>query len=144
MKRRTFIAGLGGAVAAWPLTARGQQGDRLQRIGVLLAGNESGNRNVPAFIQALANLGWADRHNVLVDVWWTRGDINRIRTFAQELVGLQPDIIVTNVTLAIVAVRRETPTIPIVFVYVTDPVASGIVARLDRPSGNITGFANYE
>jgi putative ABC transport system substrate-binding protein len=146
MKRREFITLIGGA-AGWPLAARAQQGDRARRIGVLMSGDENDpvlKPPVAAFTQALANLGWADRHNVLVDVWWTRGDINRIRTFAQELVGLQPDIIVTNVTLAIVAVRRETPTIPIVFVYVTDPVASGIVARLDRPSGNITGFANHE
>ena len=75
---------------------------------------------------------------------WAGGDINRIRALAQELVGLQPDIILTGGTPATVAVQRETRTIPIVFANVGDPVASGIVARLDRPSGNITGFANFE
>ena len=79
-----------------------------------------------------------------MDLRWGGDDINRIRALAQELVGLQPDIIVTNATPATVALQRETRTIPIVFANVGDPVASGIVARLDRPSGNITGFANLE
>ena len=77
-----------------------------------------------------------------VDLRWGRGDINRIRALARELVGLQPDIILTSSTPATAAVQRETRTIPIVFAGVTDPVASGIVPRLDRPSGNITGFAS--
>ena len=79
-----------------------------------------------------------------MDLRWGRGDINRIQALAQELVGLQPDIILANTTPATVAVQRETQTIPVVFVTVTDPVVQGIVARLDRPSGNITGFANFE
>jgi putative tryptophan/tyrosine transport system substrate-binding protein len=79
-----------------------------------------------------------------MELRWTGGDINRIRALARELVGLQPDIIVTTGTPTIVALQRETRTIPIVFALVADPVASGIVARLDRPSGNITGFANYD
>src|SRR6516164_1769022 len=79
-----------------------------------------------------------------MDLRWGRGDINWIRAFAQELVGLQPDIIVTDSTPSTVALQRETSTIPIVFANLSDPVASGIVARLDRPSGNITGFANFE
>ena len=93
---------------------------------------------------ALADLGWADGRNVRMDLRWYGDDINRMRAFAQELVGLQPDIILTGGTPATIAVQRETPTIPIVFANVGDPVASGIVARLDRPSGNITGFANNE
>src|SRR5580704_11910652 len=97
-----------------------------------------------AFSQALADLGWADRRNVRMDLRWAGGDINRIRALAQELVGLQPDIILASGTPATVALRRETRTIPIVFASVSDPVASGIVARLDRPSGNITGFAFLE
>jgi putative tryptophan/tyrosine transport system substrate-binding protein len=87
-------------------------------------------------------LGWADGRNVRMDVRWASGDINRIRALAQELVGLQPDIIVTvGSTAATIAVQRETRTIPIVFGNVVDPVASGIVPRLDRPGGNVTGFA---
>jgi putative ABC transport system substrate-binding protein len=90
-------------------------------------------------------LGWTDDRNVRIDVRWGGGDINRIRAFAQELIGLQPDIIVTNGTPSTRALQRETRTdIPIVFVGVTDPVASGIVARLDRPNGNITGFGGVE
>ena len=145
--RREFIAALLGGAAAWPLAARAQQGDRVRRIGVHMPFDENdpeGKRRYSALTQALADLGWTDGRNMRIDLRGTGDDINLIRARAQELVGLQPDIIVTNVTLAIVAVRRETPTIPIVFVYVTDPVASGIVARLDRPSGNITGFANHE
>jgi putative tryptophan/tyrosine transport system substrate-binding protein len=89
-------------------------------------------------------LGWADGRNVRIDLRWTGGDINRIRALAQELVGLQPHIILTNGTAATVALQRETRMIPIVFANVTDPVAQRIVARLDHPSGNITGFADFE
>jgi putative ABC transport system substrate-binding protein len=99
---------------------------------------------VSAFTQALADLGWADGRNVRMDFRWPGGDINRIRALAQELVGLQPEIIVTSSTPATAALQRETRTIPIVFVDVSDPVASGLVERLDRPSGNITGFAVLE
>jgi putative ABC transport system substrate-binding protein len=100
--------------------------------------------NLSAFTQALAGLGWTDGRNVRIDLRRGGNDIIRMRALAQELVGLQPDIIVTGGTPATVAVQRETRTIPIVAATVSDPVASGIVARLDRPSGNITGFANLE
>jgi putative ABC transport system substrate-binding protein len=140
MERREFIAALGGA-AAWPLAARAQQGNRVRRIGVLLAGDESGNRNVPAFIQALANLGWTDGRNVRIDLRWAGSDIDRIRALAQELVGLQPD---TSGAVVAAAVQRETRTIPTVFAGLADPVVSGIVTRLNRPGGNVTGFALYE
>ena len=146
MKRRDFITLLGGA-AAWPLAARAQQGDRMRRVGVLMAGEENDPVYKPRlseFTQALADLGWTDGRNVRMDFRWGGGDINRIRVLAQELVGLQPDIILTNFTPETVALQRETRTIPIVFANVSDPVTSGIVARLDRPSGNITGFANLE
>jgi putative ABC transport system substrate-binding protein len=146
MKRRDFIALLGSA-AAWPLAAQAQQGDRARRIGVLTAGDENDplyKRGASAFIHALADLGWTDGRNVRIDFRWGSGDINRMRALAQELVGLQPDIIVTSGTPATAAVQRETRTIPIVFTGVNDPVAGGIVPRLDRPSGNVTGFANLE
>ena len=136
--RRNFITLLGGS-AAWPLAADAQQGNRVRRIGVLFSGRAS----VP-LTQALGDLGWTDGRNVRMDLRVAGNDINRMRAFAQELVGLQPDIIVTNGTPPTVAVQRETRTIPIVFANVTEPVASGIVARLDRPSGNITGFAILE
>jgi putative ABC transport system substrate-binding protein len=146
IRRRELIALLGGAAAAWPLVARAQQGDRVRRIGVLAALDENGpyaKASLPALTQALSDLGWTDGRNVRMAIRWARDDINRIRELAKELVGLQPDIIVTNGTAPTAAVQRETRTIPIVFVNVSDPVASGILPAF-RPSGNITGFANLE
>ena len=145
MRRRDFIAGLG--AVAWPLAARAQQGERVRRIGVLMPYDENdpdGNLRYSAFTRALAGLGWTDGRNVRMDVRWAGADTNRIAAFAQELVALQPDIILVNGLPATIALQRETRTIPIVFASVVDPVASGIVARLDRPSGSITGFANFE
>jgi putative ABC transport system substrate-binding protein len=146
MRRRQFIAGLGSA-AAWPVVARAQQGDRVRRIGVLMGGDENDperKARLSALTQALADLGWTDGRNVRLDVRWPSADANRIRVLAQELVGLQPDIIATAGIAATVAVQRETRTIPIVFVNVGDPVAQRIVSRLDRPNGNVSGFANLE
>ena len=146
MRRREFIAGLGGA-AAWPVVGRAQQGERMRRIGVLMPYDENdplGKANICAFKQALAGLGWTDGRNVRMDLRWGRADIDRTRAYAQELVSLQPDIIVTGGTPATLALPRETGTIPIVFAAVSDPVAQRIVPRLDRPGGNITGFANLE
>jgi putative ABC transport system substrate-binding protein len=146
LRRREFIAGLGG-VAAWPLAARAQQGDRVRRIGVLSPNDENdpeSKRRLSAFTQALADLGWNDGRNLRMDLRWAGDDINRIRALAQELVGLQPDIILTFGAAATVALQRMTRTIPIVFAGAVDPVASGIVERLDRPSGNTTGFGILE
>jgi putative ABC transport system substrate-binding protein len=146
MRRREFIAGLG-STAPWPLVARAQQPERMRRVGVLILYNETdpaGQLRYSVFTQALADLGWADGRNVRMDLHWGGADTNQIRAFARELVGLQPDVIVANAARAAVAVQRETGTIPIVFVNVGDPVATSIVPRLDRPSGNITGFANFE
>ena len=145
MRRREFITFLGGA-AAWPVLGQAQQGDRVRRIGWLMPGDENpvAKANVSAFTQALAGLGWTDGRNVRMDLRWTGADINRIRAIAQEVVGLKPDIILAGTTPATAAVQRETRTIPIVFTGVTDPVAIGIVPGLNRPGGNITGFANLE
>ena len=141
MKRRELIT----LLAAWPLAAWAQQGDRVRRIGVLMPNDENVTKTfVYAFTQALAGLGWTDGRNVRMDLRGGGGDINRIRGLAHELIGLQPDIILTNGTAATVALQRETRTIPIVFASLTNPVVSGLVARLDRPSGNVTGFAIYE
>jgi putative tryptophan/tyrosine transport system substrate-binding protein len=96
------------------------------------------------FTQALADLGWTDGRNVRMDVWWGGGDTNRIQAFAKELVDLQPDILVAGASLATAALQRQTSTIPIVFAGVSDPVASGLVATLNQPGGNITGFAVLE
>jgi ABC-type uncharacterized transport system substrate-binding protein len=133
-------------LAAWPLAARAQQVDRVRRIGVLMSQDETDPFKtwVSTFTQTLSGLGWTDGRNVRMDLRWGDGDINRIQALAQELVVLQPDIIVTNATTATVAVQRETRTIPIVFFGVGDPVANGLVTRLDRLSGNVTGFADLE
>jgi putative ABC transport system substrate-binding protein len=147
MQRRDFITLLGGAAVAWPLAARAQQLDRVRRVGVLMPFDENdpvAKTDVSAFTQALADLGWTDGRNVRMDLRWAGSDTNRIRTLAHELVDVQPDIILAGTTAATVALQRETRTIPIVFSGVGDPVASGIVARLDRPNGNITGFATVE
>ena len=145
MNRRETITLLGGA-AAWPLAAHAQQGDRVRRIGVFMPGVESDLMASPsfsAFTRALAGLGWTGR-NLRMDFRWGGDDTNRMRAPARELVGLQPDIIVTLGGPATVAVQRETRTIPIVFASASDPVANGIVPRLDRPGGNVTGFASLE
>jgi putative ABC transport system substrate-binding protein len=146
IQRREFIAALGGA-AAWPLLARAQQGDRVRRIGVLMGLDENdpvAKASISAFTQALAGFGWTDGRNVRMDIRWPAGDINRTRSLAQELVRLQPHIIVTSSTPPTAAVQRETRTIPIVFAGVGDPVAGGIVPRLNQPGGNVTGFAVLE
>ena len=120
------------------LAVRAQQGERVRRIGVLMPYDENdplAKLRLSAFTQGLADLGWNEGRNVQIDLRWAA---------ALELVGLQPDIILTYTTPPTVAVGRETRTIPIVFAEVGDPVASGLVPRLDRPSGNITGFANFE
>ena len=138
---------LGGAAAAWPLAARAQQGDRVRRIGVLTPYDENDPLSksiVSAFTQALADLGWTDGRNVRMDFRWADGDINRIRALAHELVGLRSDIILASGNAVTIALQRETRTIPIVFVRGADPVTTGIVARLDRPGENVTGFSAGE
>ena len=122
MIRREFITLLGGA-AAWPLATRAQQGDRVRRIGVLTGLDENDPQAkilVSAFTQALADLGWTDGRNVRMDLRWAGGDINRMQALAQEMVGLQPDIILASTTAATAALQRETRTIPIVFVNLGD------------------------
>jgi putative tryptophan/tyrosine transport system substrate-binding protein len=119
----------------------------MRRIGVLIGAGRDENDPVAklrlsAFTQALADLGWTDGRNVRMDV--RSGGLDRLRGLARELVGVQPDIIMAGGTPPTIALQRETSTIPIVFASVSDPVASGLVARLDHPSGNITGFAIFE
>src|SRR3974377_1705247 len=131
MRRRDFITALGSA-AAGPMAARAQQGDRVRRIGVLMPGDENDpvlKLRFSAFTQALAGLGWTDGRNVRMDLRWAGDDIDRIRALARELVGLQPDIIVTTSTPSTAAVQLETRTIPIVFAGVGEPVASGTRPR---------------
>jgi putative ABC transport system substrate-binding protein len=146
MKRREFITLLGGAATAWPLAARAQS-ERVRRIGVLMGWSDIDpvyRARFATFERGLAKLGWMDGKNIRIDVRWTLGDVERARFFAKELVELKPDVILAGATPATAALQRETRTIPIVFVVVSDPVGSGFVANLPRPGGNITGFTNIE
>jgi putative tryptophan/tyrosine transport system substrate-binding protein len=145
--RREFITLLGGAAAAWPLSARAQQPAGIRRVGVLMNLSENdleAQRLVTAFREGLAQLGWVDGRNLRMDYRWASGDVGRIRAFAKELVELSPDIIVGYATPSVVALQQETRSIPIVFLSVTDPVGQGLVASLANPGGNITGFAVFE
>jgi putative ABC transport system substrate-binding protein len=143
MKRREFISLLGGA-SAWPLAARAQQNERLRHIGILIGGSDNAEARlrVDAFLTALKQLDWTDGQNVRIDLRW--GGSNRNAELARELVQLKPDVIVAAPTNAFVPVQKETHTIPIVFVQVSDPVGQGFVQSLARPTGNATGFSNLE
>jgi putative ABC transport system substrate-binding protein len=147
MRRREFIALLGGAATALPLPARAQQVERMRRIGVLMATAESdpeNQRNIKAFLQGLQELGWAHGRNVQIEYRWGGASLDRIRTYAAELVGLKPDVILAQTTLVVAPLQRETRTAPIVFMQIVDPVESGFVASLARPGGNLTGFTPFE
>jgi putative tryptophan/tyrosine transport system substrate-binding protein len=146
MRRREFIAGIGGA-AAWPLVARAQQTGSMRRIGVLIAnaeGDSQAQSGLAKFTKALQELGWTDGRNIRIDYRWAAAEPERMQTFAKELVDLKPDLIVGQTTPVVAALQRETMTIPIVFIIVSDPIGSGFVASLPRPGGNITGFVNIE
>jgi putative tryptophan/tyrosine transport system substrate-binding protein len=146
MKRREFIVGFAGA-AVWPLAASAQQPEPLRHVGVLMnvvPGDPGGPGDVMAFRQGLAELGWIEGRNIDIEFRWPGGDIDRVRTFAKELVGLRPDVLIGRSTPTTVALKRETDTIPIIFVNVTEPVEQGFVQSLARPGGNITGFTNFE
>jgi putative ABC transport system substrate-binding protein len=131
----------------WPLATRAQQPGRMKRIGVLIPFAESdaeAQGQVTAFRKELQHLGWTEGRNVHIDYRWAAGQVGRLQTFAKELVALQPDVIVTRATPTTAAVLKETRTIPIVFVVVSDPVGDDLVASLARPGGNVTGFTNVE
>jgi len=141
IRRRQFIATLSSA-AAWPLVARAQQGERMRRIGVLMAHAESdpeGQAFVAAFRAGLQKLGWTEGRNIRIDTRWA-AEVELMQGFAKELIALQPDLILANNTPTTAAVLQQTNTIPIIFAVVADPVGSGFVASFPRPGGNVTGF----
>ena len=147
MRRREFITLLGGAVATWPLAARGQQGERVRRIGVLInmaADDPEGHARITAFAQGLQEAGWTTGRNVRIDYRWGGGGADAMAKYAAELVALAPDVILAATSSSVVALQRITRTIPIVFVQVIDPVSAGFVASLARPGGNATGFTIIE
>src|SRR5689334_4513048 len=146
MRRREFVT-LVGCAAAWPFGVYAQQPQRLRRIGVLMGypnGDPEGQANLAAFQQGLHDLGWADGRNIQFDSRWAGDDPEKGRALAKALVATTPDVLVANTNLMMAILQPETRTIPIVFVFVGDPVGSGFVASLARPGGNITGFAALE
>jgi putative tryptophan/tyrosine transport system substrate-binding protein len=143
MRRREFITLLGGAAASWPLIARALQAGPVRLIGVLMGYAESdpaGQSLFSAFRGGLAKLGWTEGSNLRLELRWGAFDPDRIRTFAKELVELQPDAILGRGTPETSALAGETRTIPIVFALVSDPIGSGFAASLAHPGGNMTGF----
>jgi putative ABC transport system substrate-binding protein len=146
MRRRTFISLVGGA-ATWPLAARAQQPERMRRIGMLMGYAENDSEAqawIAAFREGLQKLGWTEGRNIRVDTRWASADAEAMQRFAQELVALQPDLILSATTPAVAALLQQTRTIPIVFALVADPVGSGFVASFARPGGNVTGFVIVE
>jgi ABC-type uncharacterized transport system substrate-binding protein len=145
--RRQFIKLLGGAAVGWPLAARAQQGEQVRRIGVLTnlaADDPQAQARTSAFLQGLRELGWTEGRNVRIDTRWTLGDADRIRKYAAELAALAPDIILATGSNTVGPLLQATRVVPIVFMYVPDPVGAGYVDNLARPGGNATGFTAFE
>jgi ABC-type uncharacterized transport system substrate-binding protein len=146
LKRRDFML-LGGAVVAWPLATRAQQGERMRRIGVLLnlaANDPMGQARLAAFVQGLQATGWSDGHNVRIDTRWAAADPASYRKYAAELIALGPDVVLASTTAAVTQLQQASRTVPIVFVSAIDPVGSGLITSMARPGGNVTGFVIFE
>jgi putative tryptophan/tyrosine transport system substrate-binding protein len=146
MQRRDFIALLGGLALSAPIDAQAQS-RRSVRVGVLMGIAESDPEATPrveALEGSLKSLGWTEGQNIHFDYSWTAGDPDKIRRFAQEMVTLNPEIIVAHSTPAVKALRQLTSTMPIVFVLIADPIGSGFVTNLAHPGGNVTGFMNVD
>jgi putative tryptophan/tyrosine transport system substrate-binding protein len=147
MRRRELITLLGGAVTTWPLAVRAQQGEPTRRVGVLIPyaeGDPEGKDVVAALQRGLQDLGWAEGRNIRFEIRWAAGDPDKARALAKELIGMAPDVIVPSSNLVTTIMLQETHTIPVVFIFVGDPVGSGYVASMARPGGNATGFAVLE
>jgi putative tryptophan/tyrosine transport system substrate-binding protein len=147
LHRREFIALLGGAMATWPLAARGQQAERMRRVGVLYIlgpDDQEAHLRSAVFERSLQQLGWTVGRNLQIDYRLAAGDPDRLRQYAEELVSLAPDVIMAAGSVPIGPLLQATRTIPIVFSNVADPVGAGFVQSLARPGGNATGFTNFE
>jgi putative ABC transport system substrate-binding protein len=148
MRRREFVTLIGGTLAAWPRLAHAQQPpDRVRRIGVLMAyteDNTEDQQRVAAIKEALKQSGWIEGRNIQSEYRWYAGNTDRARSAAKELVDLKPDVVLVGATLGLVALRKETRSIPLVFAAVTDPIGLGLVESLARPGGNATGFTFFE
>jgi putative ABC transport system substrate-binding protein len=148
MRRRDFITLLGGAAAAWPLVApRAQQAERRRRVGVLMSSSADDlavQSLFAAFQEELQKLGWAPGRNILIDVRFVAGDAARVHATVAELMALTPDLLVAHSNAVAEIVQSEVRTIPVIFVGISDPVGSGFVSNEAHPTGNLTGFANFE
>jgi putative ABC transport system substrate-binding protein len=148
MRRREFISLFGGAAAAWPLVARAQQAGQLRRISILMAyaeGDRQGQVFIDAFREGLQKLGWTEGRNIHIVIRWARpGDPELRQRFAKEIIALNPDLIISHGTPNTAALAKQTRTIPIIFVNVTDPIGGRFVASFPKPGGNVTGLTHYE
>jgi putative ABC transport system substrate-binding protein len=138
---------MGGAAATWPIAARAQQTDRVRRVGVVMAYTEkdpNGQQQVAAFRQQLQKLGWTEGKNIQIDFRYAADNPTHIRELAIELLGLGPDLMVSNSNFVTTILQSEVRTVPLVFISVSDPIGSGFVKDLARPGGTVTGFANFE
>jgi len=145
MRRREFIGLFGSTAVAWPLTARAQT-DQMRRIGVLAstANDVDTQARLNGFRQGLQLLGWSEGHNLHIDYRFADGREDYFQALAKELLALRPEVIFAQGTPAAVVLQRESHTVPIVFVNVSDPIGSGLIASLARPGGNLTGVLQYE
>ena len=147
MRRRDVITLLGGAAAAWPLSAHAQQGKRIRRVSVLMpydANDPQAQVRNAAFLEGLQQLAWTVGNNIQIDYRWSGGNEDDTRRYAAELASLAPDVVFTSGSAAVAPLQRATRTVPIVFAQVPDPVGAGFVDSLARPGGNITGFTPFE
>jgi ABC-type uncharacterized transport system substrate-binding protein len=145
--RREFITLLGGAAAARPIAVRAQQSVQMRPIGFMSNVGESdleAQSMVSALHKGLRELGWVNGRNLQIHHRWGAGNPERIAAFAKELVALRPEVIVAHTTPSVLALRRETDSIPIVFIQISDPIGTGFVTNMSHPGGNITGFTNFE
>jgi putative tryptophan/tyrosine transport system substrate-binding protein len=145
MRRREFIAVLGGAVVAWPLAARAQQSAKLPTIGFMGSGTATTQRQwTAAFVRRLGELGWVEGRTIAIEYRWAEGRSERFAEIAAEFARLKVDVILTHNTPPVLAAKQATSTIPIVFATAGDPIGTGVVTSLARPGGNVTGLSSQQ
>lgn len=147
VRRRDLIKAIAGSAAWWPSIARAQHPARIRKVGVLMTTREDdveAQAQLALLRAGCSQLGWTENRNIHFDFRWTHGDPIRAKADAAELVSQKPDLIIANSTLSLIAVRKETSTIPILFLVVADPIGQGFVSNLAHPGGNVTGFTAFE
>jgi putative ABC transport system substrate-binding protein len=147
MRRREFIKLIAGSAAFAPFSARAQQSDRVRRIAILMnlaAADPESQRRITALRDGLRKLGWIEGRNIQIESRWGASDLDHARTYAAELVGMNPEVIFAGTSVPLTALHRATQTIPIVFAQIGDPVATGFVDSIRQPGGNVTGFSQFE